>query len=395
LPYGREVFKGLRIAIPTPACQALLLVASLPGCLDWGSLQVGRCGDGFIGPEERCDDGNQSGGDGCSADCQLELDGGTSLDAGSAPEGGEAGPPPAPLCGNGRLDADEVCDDGNESNADACLNGCSLATCGDGQLRAGVEECDVTSAMCTTACLACGGPGSYFRPGTEHCFTAHAEAVTFSAARAMCQAEGGELWTLGAKNEGDDVVTKLALTGPHWLGLLTTPSGNSWVTGEAVKYLNFALDEPKPATRCVVLTPGGENLWSSSSCGSAHSFVCERRAPTVGPGNHAYSVHSGAVTRDVARQLCAAAGRTLVALETDEERLLVGTLIDLRTWVDASEPSEGRFAWPNGSPVDASAFRAGQPDDADGSESCLALDPQKRLSDERCDQLNAFVCEHD
>jgi cysteine-rich repeat protein len=34
---------------------------------------VDRCGNGAVGTDEQCDDGNVSGGDGCSAACRLEL----------------------------------------------------------------------------------------------------------------------------------------------------------------------------------------------------------------------------------------------------------------------------------------------------------------------------------
>jgi hypothetical protein len=36
----------------------------------------------------------------------------------------------------------EACDDGNEDDADACRNDCTLANCGDGVVWAGVEDCD-------------------------------------------------------------------------------------------------------------------------------------------------------------------------------------------------------------------------------------------------------------
>ena len=47
-------------------------------------------------------------------------------------------------CGNGVVDEElgEVCDDGNKSDADGCLNTCQLAACGDGFLHIGVELCD-------------------------------------------------------------------------------------------------------------------------------------------------------------------------------------------------------------------------------------------------------------
>ena len=52
-------------------------------------------------------------------------------------------------CGNGQLDADEQCDDGNTLNDDACTAACVAARCGDGVTRTdltaedeGYEGCD-------------------------------------------------------------------------------------------------------------------------------------------------------------------------------------------------------------------------------------------------------------
>jgi cysteine-rich repeat protein len=78
------------------------------------------CGDGKIEAGEQCDDGNTESGDGCSSTCQIEP----------------------PTCGNGKVDPGEACDDGNRSNEDGCLNTCQEASCGDGFVESGVEECD-------------------------------------------------------------------------------------------------------------------------------------------------------------------------------------------------------------------------------------------------------------
>jgi cysteine-rich repeat protein len=45
-------------------------------------------------------------------------------------------------CGDGVLDPEEHCDDGNDSELDDCLSSCELSYCGDGFVRAGVEGCD-------------------------------------------------------------------------------------------------------------------------------------------------------------------------------------------------------------------------------------------------------------
>jgi cysteine-rich repeat protein len=45
-------------------------------------------------------------------------------------------------CGDGILQANEECDDGNGYNTDGCTNDCKKAFCGDGFTYDGVEQCD-------------------------------------------------------------------------------------------------------------------------------------------------------------------------------------------------------------------------------------------------------------
>jgi len=74
---------------------------TLPGigngqCRD-GVCVVASCGDGVVDPDEVCDDGNTRSGDGCRGDCgKFEI------------------------CGDGVTDAGEGCDDANLDPADGC-----------------------------------------------------------------------------------------------------------------------------------------------------------------------------------------------------------------------------------------------------------------------------------
>jgi len=104
------------------------------GCSARCLMERSLCGNGAVDPGEVCDDGNSAGGDGCSASCQRE---GMSL------------------CGNGAVDTGEDCDDMNTSNTDDCLNTCRNPRCGDGNIRAGMEECDSGAANSSTAANAC------------------------------------------------------------------------------------------------------------------------------------------------------------------------------------------------------------------------------------------------
>lgn len=105
------------------------------------------CGDGIQEGGEECDDGNKVDGDGCSANCTLEL-GYTCV--GSVCES---------YCGNGRIGGDEECDDGNLGDYDGCSSDCKVeegwncttdpetgtsvceSFCGDGIIAAN-EDCD-------------------------------------------------------------------------------------------------------------------------------------------------------------------------------------------------------------------------------------------------------------
>jgi cysteine-rich repeat protein len=64
----------------------------------WRTL-ADTCGNGILESNEACDDGNNTDGDGCSATCQT-------------------------VCGDGKKVGKEECDDGNKIDTDACSNTC-------------------------------------------------------------------------------------------------------------------------------------------------------------------------------------------------------------------------------------------------------------------------------
>ncbi len=120
-------------------------------------LNLAKCGNGTLTSDETCDDGNTADGDGCSADCQtIET-------------GWQCRVPSKPCtarCGDGVLSGMEVCDDGNNKNGDGCSATCRLepgwkcpagegkcspTTCGDG-VREGLESCDDKNTMPFDGC---------------------------------------------------------------------------------------------------------------------------------------------------------------------------------------------------------------------------------------------------
>jgi fibro-slime domain-containing protein len=107
------------------------------------------CGDGKLQAGEVCDDGNSAPGDGCSADCHNVEQ------AFLCPAPGEACVSTV-KCGDGRVSGREQCDDGNRANRDGCDRDCALepgytcpapgtfciaAKCGD-KLLVGDEQCE-------------------------------------------------------------------------------------------------------------------------------------------------------------------------------------------------------------------------------------------------------------
>jgi len=93
------------------------------------------------------------------------------------------------------VDDDEECDDGNDDNSDACLDTCVAATCGDGELQAGVEECDDGAGngddqACTLGCLDAICGDGFVLEGVEECdqgeMNGDDQACTSACINAQC-----------------------------------------------------------------------------------------------------------------------------------------------------------------------------------------------------------------
>lgn len=114
-----------------------------------GGIDTSGCGDGAIQAGEVCDDGNSDPGDGCAADCAtVEQDY-------ACPTPGE--PCVSTVeCGDGQVTGQETCDDGDAFSGDGCDDTCEVelgwqclqpgqpciaAACGDG-IIAGGEDCE-------------------------------------------------------------------------------------------------------------------------------------------------------------------------------------------------------------------------------------------------------------
>lgn len=164
------------------------------------------CGNGRMEDSEGCDDGNDVDGDGCT-DCAMDTgyfckNAGVACHNVAAVEIGTG----AGQCGDSAVDANEECDDGNTVAADGCTACVSDTPCGNGFLDSG-EECDdkntANSDGCSSTCQL-EDPLKYW--------TVVGETVTYTE-RAKTAGKQLETDTIGGDIEnviggsGDDAIT--------------------------------------------------------------------------------------------------------------------------------------------------------------------------------------------
>ncbi|HEX8439736.1 MAG TPA: hypothetical protein VF697_31870, partial [Archangium sp.] len=140
-------------------------------------------------------------------------------------------------CGNGQLEADEECDDGNNKNDDNCVQ-CKMNFCGDGFIdrqSPHVEECDATgeSAGCNIDCtLARCGDGIVNLTRGEVCDDGNGESCGTCGAGCTARKEPkpatGSIIALPGKDikDGDELTIsdgKLSLTFEFNTGAITKP----------------------------------------------------------------------------------------------------------------------------------------------------------------------------
>ncbi len=317
------------------------------------------------------------------------------------------------LCGNGRVELGEECDDGNPANTDGCT-ACHWARCGDGVVRGGVEECDDGNTRdgdgCSSSCLTCrAGDASFVWDKNGHCYSRHDRPLTWQAARAECGRIGADLVKYVGNYESSAVRATLLVAHPTetWIGLSADAAGTfTWVAGEPLISLTaWAGGEPAVARgRCVFQTVRPQLVpatvdsgirWSTADCAGARGFVCERTDWTIRPAdNHAYWFGSHPVTWDAARAVCAARGSHLVTIESADEQSFVAAQSAVELWIGATDRrAEGRFEWMTGEPFAFQHFAPGEPDDARGTDDCALAGSDEVWHDRPCNQLHSFLCE--
>ena len=138
-----------------------------------GACVAARCGDGFRGDGEACDDGagnSDTSANACRTTCELAHCGDGVVDdeevcddgAGNSAALADACRPDCtlPRCGDGVRDSGEACDDGNTDSGDGCRGTCDkVEACGDGIVDDG-EQCDDENGNDFDLCGSSIGGGS-------------------------------------------------------------------------------------------------------------------------------------------------------------------------------------------------------------------------------------------
>jgi len=301
--------------VPGDGCSGTCQIEPGYACPDQGlpCVSIWVCGNGNVDPGEQCDDGNTASGDGCSSTCQIEP-GYTCPDVNG--NGGPCVKNPANVCGDGAVGGNEQCDDGNTVSGDGCSATCTLEPgwtcptpgqpckkieyCGDGIVELDIgEQCDDgntasgdgCSPLCQTEanwvcpvpdspCLYTVVCGDGKVQGTETCDDGN--TVSGDGCSSTCQTESG--WVCPtpdakciAKQCGDGI-----LAGNEQCddGNMASGDGCSSTCQVQPGWACVANATPPPASTCHQTTCGDDTKEGDEECDDGNTIPYDGCSPT-------------------------------------------------------------------------------------------------------------------
>ncbi len=262
-------------------------------------IQTSLCGNGRLDEGEMCDDRNIRDGDRCSSDClRCTLPKGTSSIR-------RLGCPN--ICGDGVVVAGEECDDGNNADSDGCNSNCrrprtftiwtnvGLTVCGDG-VEEGGEECDDGNFIPNDGCDAClRNPLTCYACGEFGCgdFSVDGDNCGVFFSDALCSNSCGPLVVEVPPNDDD----REGCAEPNPFDL---PPGTRFRDYEDARHISTC--ESEDSARYVICSDDGEITVNVADC--TPGVLCEDGACIDDPRWRSECFDSdGGVNSDIAGEV--------------------------------------------------------------------------------------------
>ena len=255
-------------------------------------------------------------------------------------------------------------------------------------------QCDGSGTTAATGAL-CDIPASLLeaRADTMSSYLVHIPgAVDQPGAAAKCHAIGGSLFAM--RHSADFESTLELCPGTCWLGYVL---GDEYRLPSLtpITYSNWAAGEPSGGLPCIVSVNG---VWHASACDDVSrspEALCE--LPVFQPREtfarlpeapfSFLKAHPGSFTYEEAKAKCASGGGALAVLDT-RMKMEMGQAVCRGSWcwigLDDLAVSD-TFVWGNGSPLGAHNWGFGEPNDAEGGESCAQIWTDGQWNDFPCD----------
>lgn len=228
-----------------------------------------NCGDGVVDANEVCDDGNNVDGDGCAANCASDE-----------------------TCGNGVVDSGESCEDGNTVGADGCSATCVSEFCGNSQMD-GNESCDDGNTAdgdgCSATCASDETCGNSVIDGGEDCDDGNTEDGDGCAASCATEFCDNGLYLVGGGC--DDGSTTI----PEFSGIKSAATAGG---ATAVLTWDAGFDNETAVANLVYrvyasATPGGQDFTSpvfTTAAGALSATITDAESPLLAMGANVHFV---------------------------------------------------------------------------------------------------------
>lgn len=250
-------------------------------------------------------------------------------------------------------------------------------------------------------------------------YCVQARETSFSESVAWCRSNGGLLTAISSPEENRAMQrafgSPVGIEGSAWIGLAEPREGDwRWATGGSLGFTNWAPGEPNNAG-------GGEHCgelqahsgkWNDMPCDAVLPFLCQARGPTHAArklkcGKETFDAGGILYCFDAARlgswsdaeTACRRQGGALASFRSPAEleayrAATASRLHSDRAWVGfTDEGHEGTWTTTRGRRPTFTAWRAGEPNNAGGSENCAEWYPADAgWNDVPCNQPHVGIC---